>query len=798
MEAKTLLDLSSHFSPYPALLAYASCKYAYLYYSPSPQQSRARSTAGLIVSYLQYERSIGQQPIATALGMVGQLDELPNVCLGSADFEKVFKDLIDTLQKYLEAYFPENSEPDYMKLCSFLQVCITVLKPDGESAFKKETFWSIDSLNTPYPHLTLAGFTPYPVLIPWKFAAFLANGVPIQYSCKCRFSSEEQDAQPSHAVEVELRKQTEDLMVFTEQLLARYAELIESHQLDSSYSSSELGTGLRDLLAISRTLIPVKSIFPAAIGAREAVRINSMLGRQALTRFTQPCSIANCLELRDIGLNCGHNYCNAHFVQQMEAARTKGRALVQADSDYTALLCSLCRQPVQTSCLRNYSVDMYERLVAEGENHRGVAICSVCAQTRPNRMVFRPACKQSVCIICTQEGESCCLAATAEACSWTQTLLLSCDSCQGVFPGVNFAPSPCEFAHILCQDCSFRSLKLNQCVTCQIYFHSSDLSLLRAKAWGQCQVCNENKKVEHFLSMPCACLICTQCGIKLTLMNGTCEACWMDNTVFPASLREDLAAISDLEHVAKCHFCCRMYPIADIELTCGHCVHSSCLILHASDQLFKEPEAERIYCTCGIEVLGTLVPRRLPRPDHPRIKAFLEANCEQIEVHCKKCGVKDSGVFFSVVYNSPIKNTCSNCNRSYCALCLEEWEEALHGRGACTQITARQKLRALELKGYQAVQCPYCRLAHEKGSAWQQCECKCYFCADCAARYDVVKEHGLSYHRPDCPSWKPEVLDAEFNESCSVCQIVGGDKACDPPRRLVRKAQFASFELAFH
>ena len=728
--------------------------------------------------------------------MTEQLDLLPQAYLGSSTFEETAKVYIDGVEKCLEPYFSAESEPNYKELSSDLQVCVTVIRPE-EGLASKETFWPANCINSPYPHITLMNIFPYPVLIPWKVEPFLSRSLPIpfEFRSKCRSSAAGSDS--TEAVEAMLGQQTEELLQFAGQLVSRFGELLDSGQLDSTYSSAELGASLRELLRVSRALIPVEPIYPAAIGYKEVAAIEAMLANQALARLSQSCSIPNCLEIRDAGLLCGHNYCSAHFVQLVEAARTKGKALVRADSDQTAVLCSLCRTPVSALCLRNYSLDLYSRMVAEGEDHRGVAICSVCVLSRPNRMVGRPVCKHLICIICAQANAKCCSQSSAEVMKWTQELVLGCDCCQGLYPGVLSAPSPCEFSHILCPFCSFQSLKSAQCASCQISISSLDLSLLRTKALGVCQVCKEKKEFEQFLDLPCACQVCRQCGFQLALETDNCKVCWTDRTPFPPSLRDYIREKSGLEKAAKCAFCGLKFPTPDLVLTCGHHIHSACLVEKASEQLFAEPTAERIFCPCGIEVLGTLVPVQWPRPDRPRIKAFLEANSKQVEVHCKICGEKDSGVYFSVDYSQPIQNRCSNCSRLYCALCLGEWE-ALHSQGACTQLAALQKVRALEQKGSPAVQCPYCRLAQRQGSDWQKCECQGYFCSECAARYDVIKVHGGSYHRPDCSRWTQEVLDSSFNENCSVCQMVGGNQACDPPRRLARKAQFSPADLAYH
>lgn len=793
-----LHEISDLLSSYPVLQAYTASKYAYFYFSPS-QQSPARSTAAFLVSYLQYEQTEPQnRPLSAALPLPELLDWRPQGYFGTSAFEETAQVLVNAVEKCLEPYFPAESEPNYREICSDLQVCITVIRSE-EGFACKETFWPANCTNSPYSHLTIMDFFPYPVLIPWKIVPFLSRNLPVpfQYRSKCRFSTAENEYTSMKAVETALGQQTQELLTFTGQLIGRFGELLGSGQLDCTFSSAELGASLRDLLGVSRALITVEPIHPAAIGTREAAVIDSMLANQALTRLSQPCSMPNCLEIRDAGLFCGHNYCSAHFVQLVEAARTKGKALVRADEDYTAVLCSLCRTPVSAICISNYSLDLYSRLVAEGEDHRGVAQCSVCALPRPNRMVGRPRCKHLICIICAQTSAKCCSQSTEEVSKWAQELVLSCDGCQGISPGVCCAPSPCEFSHILCPLCSFQSLKSAQCASCQLSISSFDLSLLRTKALGKCQVCKEKKGFEEFLDLPCSCLICNICGFKLALETNNCEVCWTDGTPFSAVLSDYIKEQSGLEKAPKCHFCEGKYPTPDLTLTCSHLVHSYCLILTASERLFAEPRAERIYCPCGIEVLGTIVPVQWPRPDHPRIKAFLEENSRQIEVHCKVCGDKDSGIYFSADYDQPIKNRCSHCNHLYCALCLEEWE-GLHSQGACTHLTALQKVRSLEQKGSVAVQCPYCRLAQRQVSGWQECECKGFFCSECVARYDVIRVHGGSYHRPDCLMWTPEVLDSGFNENCSVCQMVGGDQACAPPRRLPRKGQFSPADLAYY
>ena len=613
------------------------------------------------------------------------------------------------------------------------------------------------------------------VLVPEKY--LLGVQAPDQQLLKAVFVSERPVEPPKvdKSLYEELKVSTELLTLvqdFAKPLLRYTDKLFQKYHAEEgtlALAGGELATAKESMMRV------IEDLEGADFGDGGEAPLRSLKKQLSRLEELKRCEKCN-LAAADLTLDCGHCMCTGCLRGQLP------QDWLNVLGELTVIIyCPLCPAPIPLKDIKRVLEDDYKAKLADMEERCKLRLCPDCKEIHTILAYQELKCHHLVCKFCI--GTKYTIDYVCPVCKQgayqqdliPDTLKYQCNLCNEEFfykhtcgyccmqtYGQNFYTEHSE----LCNKCLYAVYREKKC-----YCHGAPLELSEENiaTLGQKLVvitdCHgQYVPVKDLISQSsCPHAICKDC-LEHKLTNLTCP---IDNIPF------------DKDSCRSVKQCCNcQQPMSDIELTCGHYIHSACV----PSLLQNSRQSNHAKCfSCNRYIPPSDI---LPKIANQKelFAAFNDAFGYSFDFKCAKPNgltkhlpISDKKLFWS---------SCDCHKQSVCPYCQAPGKAAA-SEHACSYISLRENVDAMLAMGHEVMQCPFCQFPDKASEEeYHQCaRCQSYFAPCCCQSYEVIHFHGASYHRPNCQGYNPDGPQPE-NGSCTAC--TRNKKLCQQPAALQR------------
>lgn len=613
------------------------------------------------------------------------------------------------------------------------------------------------------------------VLVPEKY--LLGVQAPDQQLLKAVFVSERPVEPPKvdKSLYEELKVST-DLLVLVQDFakpLLRYTDKLfqKYHAEEGTFAlaGGELTTAKESMLRV------IEDLEGADFGDGGELPLRSL--KQQLSKPEELKRCEKCaLVAADLTINCGHSVCTGCVRRQLpqDWLNVLGELKVQID-------CPLCPGPISLKHIKRVLGDDYKAKLADIEERCRLRLCPDCKEIHTILAYQELKCHHLVCKFCI--GTKYTIDYVCPVCKLgayqqdliPDTLKSYCNSCNEEF----FYKHTCGYCCTqtyeqdlytehseLCNKCLYAVFKERKC-----HYHGAPLELTEEKlaTLGQKLVIKTDC---HGQLVPAKDLIC-----QSSCPHAICKDCLehkLTNLICPIdNIPFDKASCSSMKPCSNCS-----HPMSDIELACGHYIHSACVPSLLQNSIGSN-HAKCFTCKKYIPPLDIL-----PRIANQKelFAVFNDAFGYSFDFKCAKPNgltkhlpLSDKKLFWY---------SCDCHRQSVCPYCQAPGNAAA-SEHACPYISLRENVDAMLAMGHEVMQCPFCQFPDKASEEdYHKCaRCELIFAPCCCQSGEAVYYHGASYHRPNCQKYDRDGPQHE-NGPCSAC--ARNSKLCQRPAALQR------------